>query len=260
MNSRKHVFGFTAFLIIYFMMMILSCNPSIGTPWYPRSASGDTIPLYVGEITVVGAQVKANDSAKSFNDSPDYTVSVPNTLTDISIAQIKVKLFSDPKLEKKFPEASVTLEIAGDSVPLVTDTYTPVLLRIKPSGIKYTVIEKTLKVKRLPKSTAYLERPTICGIAASPAPDFAVSGNYIVSVPNEIEAITKEHVSVSLFADEKKENAISGSMVTVSGGMVQLAPDVPAAVLLTITSPEPYKALQTTVMVTSAGTRNKNTE
>lgn len=250
MNSRKHVFGFTAFLIIYFMMMILSCNPSIGTPWYPRSASGDTIPLYVGEITVVGAQVKANDSAKSFNDSPDYTVSVPNTLTDISIAQIKVKLFSDPKLEKKFPEASVTLEIAGDSVPLVTDTYTPVLLRIKPSGIKYTVIEKTLKVKRLPKSTAYLERPTICGIAASPAPDFAVSGNYIVSVPNEIEAITKEHVSVSLFADEKKENAISGSTVTVSGGMVQLAPDVPAAVLLTITPPEPYKALQTTVMVT----------
>ena len=250
MSSRKHVFSLNAFLIIYFIMMILSCNPSIGTPWYPRSASGDTIPLYVGEITVADAQVKANDSAKSFNDSPDYTVSVPNTLTDISIAQIKVKLFSDPKLQKEFPEASVTLEIAGDSVPLATDTYTPVLLRIKPSGIKYTAIEKTLKVKRLPKSTAYLEHIVVCGIMAIPAPDFAVSGNYIVSIPNEIEAITKEHVSVSLFADEKKENAISGSTVTVSGGMVQLASDVPAAVLLTITPPEPYKVLQTTVLVT----------
>ena len=250
MSSRKHVFSLNAFLIIYFMMMILSCNPSIGTQWYPRAVSEDAIPLYVGEITVAGAQVKANDSAKSFNDSPDYTVSVPNTLTDISIAQIKVKLFSDPKLEKEFPESSITLEIAGDSVPLVADMYSPVLLRIKPSRTGYTVIEKTLKVKRLPKSTAYLERLKIYGIEASPAPDFAVSGNYIVSVPNEIEAITKEHVSVSLFADEKKENAISGSMVTVSGGTVQLAPDVPAAVLLTITPPEPYKALQTTVIVT----------
>ena len=250
MSSRKHVFSLNAFLIIYFMMMILSCNPSIGTQWYPRAVSEDAIPLYVGEITVAGAQVKANDSAKSFNDSPDYTVSVPNTLTDISIAQIKVKLFSDPKLEKEFPESSITLEIAGDSVPLVADMYSPVLLRIKPSRTGYTVIEKTLKVKRLPKSTAYLEHLTICGIMAIPAPDFAVSGNYIVSVPNEIEAITKEHVSVSLFADEKKENAISGSMVTVSGGTVQLAPDVPAAVLLAITPPEPYKALQTTVMVT----------
>ena len=250
MSSRKHVFSLTAFLIIYFMMTILSCNPSIGTPWYPPAGSEDVIPLYVGEITVAGTQVKANDSAKSFNDSPDYTVSVPNTLTDISIAQIKVKLFSDPKLEKEFPEASVTLEIAGDSAPLVTDTCTPVLLRIKPSGTGYTVIEKTLKVKRLPKSTAYLEHIVVCGIMAIPAPDFAVSGNYIVSVPNEIEAITKEHVSVSLFADEKKENAISGSMVTVSGGTVQLASDVPAAVLLTITPPEPYKVLQTTVMVT----------
>ena len=250
MSSRKHVFSLNAFLIIYFMMMILSCNPSIGTQWYPRAVSEDAIPLYVGEITVAGAQVKANDSAKSFNDSPDYTVSVPNTLTDISIAQIKVKLFSDPKLEKEFPESSITLEIAGDSVPLVADMYSPVLLRIKPSRTGYTVIEKTLKVKRLPKSTAYLEHIVVCGIAAIPAPDFAVSGNYIVSVPNEISALKKEHVSVSLFADEKKENAISGSMVTVSGGTVQLAPDVPAAVLLTITPPEPYKALQTTVIVT----------
>lgn len=249
-NNKRHFFSFVAFLFIYFIMTVVSCKQSIGTPWYPRSVSDDAIPLYVGEITVAGAQVKADDAAESFAASSSYTVSVPNTLTDISIAQIKVKLFSDAKLEKEFPETSFTLEVAGDSVPLVTDSDIPVLLRIKPTGEQYAPVEKTLKVKRLPKSTAYLGGITVYGIAAIPAPDFAVSGNYMVTVPNAVEAVAKENIAASLFADEKQENALSGSTVAVTGGTVQLAPDVPAAVMMTIIPPEPYETLQTTVMVT----------
>ena len=190
-NNKRHFFSFVAFLFIYFIMTVVSCKQSIGTPWYPRSVSDDAIPLYVGEITVAGAQVKADDAAESFAASSGYTVSVPNTLTDISIAQIKVKLFSDVKLEKEFPETSFMLEVAGDSVPLVTDSYIPVLLRIKPTGGQYAPVEKTLKVKRLPKSAAYLGGITVYGIAAIPAPDFAVSGNYMVTVPNAVEAVAK---------------------------------------------------------------------
>ncbi|MGI5101153.1 hypothetical protein HGH46_02790 [Treponema vincentii] len=249
-NNKRHFFSFVAFLFIYFIMTVVSCKQSIGTPWYPRSVSDDAIPLYVGEITVAGAQVKADDAAESFAASSSYTVSVPNTLTDISIAQIKVKLFSDAKLEKEFPETSFTLEVAGDSVPLVTDSYIPVLLRIKPTGGQYAPVEKTLKVKRLPKSAAYLGGITVYGIAAIPAPDFAVSGNYMVTVPNAVEAVAKENIAASLFADEKQENALSGSTIAVTGGTVQLAPDVPAAVMMTIIPPEPYETLQTTVMVT----------
>ena len=249
-NNKRHFFSFVAFLFIYFIMTVVSCKQSIGTPWYPRSVSDDAIPLYVGEITVAGAQVKADDAAESFAASSSYTVSVPNTLTDISIAQIKVKLFSDAKLEKEFPETSFTLEVAGDSVPLVTDADIPVLLRIKPTGEQYAPVEKTLKVKRLPKSTAYLGGIMVYGIAVIPAPDFAVSGNYMVTVPNAVEAVAKENIAASLFADEKQENALSGSTVAVTGGTVQLAPDVPAAVMMTIIPPEPYETLQTTVMVT----------
>ena len=256
-NNKKHFFNSTLFFLIYLMIAALSCKPSIGTPWYPRAASDDGIPLYVGEITVAGAAVKARDGAKSFHDSPDYTVAVPNALAAVSIAQIKVKLFSDPKLEKVFSEGSFTLEVAGDSVPLQTGAFVPVQLRIKPSGDQYTVIEKTLKVKRLDKSTAYLGGLTVYGVAAVPAPDFAASGNYTVSVPSNIESVAKEQIAVSLFSDEKKENPLSGATVSVSGDVVPLGPGIPAAVRLTITPPKLYKVFETTVMVTRKSAQEK---
>ncbi len=254
-NNKKHFFNSTLFFLIYLMIAALSCKPSIGTPWYPRAASDDGVPLYVGEITVAGAAVKARDGAKSFHDSPDYTVAVPNALSAVSITQIKVKLFSDPKLEKAVHGASFTLEVAGDSVPLQTGAFVPIQLRIKPSGDQYAVIEKTLKIKRLDKSTAYLGGLTVYGIAAVPAPDFAASGNYTVSVPSNIESVAKEQIAVSLFSDEKKENPLSGAAVSVSGDAVLLAPGVPAAVRLTITPPNLYKAFQTTVIVTRKSTQ-----
>ena len=125
------------------VLMFSTCKPSIGTPWYPRSAGSDKMPLYVGEITVADTHVEKSADAPNFNASAEYTVPVSGKLDSVNVAHIKVKLYSDAKLEKELTlDKDFTLELAGGSIPLVTNTPVPVLLRIKPTASQYGIIEK----------------------------------------------------------------------------------------------------------------------
>ncbi|WP_052185497.1 hypothetical protein [Treponema sp. OMZ 838] len=241
------------------VLMFSTCKPSIGTPWYPRSAGSDKMPLYVGEITVADTHVEKSADAPNFNASAEYTVPVSGKLDSVNVAHIKVKLYSDAKLEKELTlDKDFTLELAGGSIPLVTNTPVPVLLRIKPTASQYGIIEKTIKITRQPKDTVYLGNLTVYGISATP-PSADGSSYYTVTVPSEINKITKNEIGVSLFSDAQKKNEIDNNSVTitVTGGSVQLAAEVPIAVTVTITPPDLYDSVQTTVMVTREKVQEK---
>lgn len=249
MNMYKKILSyFLAISALFVPLMLSACKPSIGTPWYPRSASDNKRPFYIGEITVSGIAVTPEDASKNFNETASYFVSVPNGVKEIDASKIKVKLFTNA--EQKEEITDYQLEIAGNSVPLITGTPVPVVLRIKPTARQYAVTEKAVKITRLAKNTVHLGSLSVAGIKAAPAADFAASGAYTVTVPHQISQITAEQISVELFADAEKQNRITEPSISVAGAPILLAEGIAIPVSVKITPTDPYAEMQTTVKIT----------
>lgn len=138
----------TAIAVIVFS----TCNPAIGTPWYPRSAASSSTNFIIARIQVKGLDVipvlaetpkDSTDKIKKFSEAKTYTVNVPPNMAEIAAEDIKVTAISSLARAEAVP---VEVTVNGDSVPLSAGQVVPVTVKIADAAGNYTVQEKILSI------------------------------------------------------------------------------------------------------------------
>lgn len=250
--SKKILKTTYVFYIFYLIIVLLGCNPAIGTPWYPRAAANSKSSPYIGTLQVAGIPVKQENPALDFSEAETYFVSVPNDISEITDELITGTFFFSQKKAEKI--TGIRIEVEGESVPLLTGQAVPVAIKIIPSSnLSYTEVRKTIKVTRSKELMPYLEGLKVFGKpAAVPAgEEFASAENYTVTVPNEHETLTQNDITVTLFKDNtKKETLTPDIKLIISGGMLDLPAGVAIPVAVKIKSGTPYADLERFITVT----------
>ena len=128
---------FTAVVICVFS----ACQPTIGTPWYPRSASSSSGGFVITGIQVKGVPVTAvlaetptddADKIKKFSEAKTYMVNVPPKIAEITAEDIAITAVSSLSHKKALP---VEVTVNGGSVPLSAGQVVPITIKIAdPSG------------------------------------------------------------------------------------------------------------------------------
>lgn len=146
---------FIKFLITIYLLTIISCSPSLGASWYAKSGSKSTgISMYVTSIKVLDKDVTVSDpdyrategdQVINFAKAKRFSISVPNSVKAIDIDSIKIEAYGDYKKQNPL---KISLEIEGDSVPLVAGEAVSVILRVKDDRGKYSVEQKFISVTR----------------------------------------------------------------------------------------------------------------
>ncbi len=146
---------FIKFLIITYLLTIISCSPSLGASWYAKSGGkSDGLSMYVTSIKVLDKDVNVNDpdyrategdSALNFARAKRFSIIVPYNVKTVDIDSFKVEAYEDYKKQKPL---AFSLEIEGDSVPLVAGETVSVVLRVKDNAGKCKTEEKFISVTR----------------------------------------------------------------------------------------------------------------
>lgn len=146
---------FFNFFIIMYLFSILSCSPSLGASWYAKSGGKSSGPaMYVTSIKILNKDVTINDpnyssvegdQALNFAKAKRFSVSVPYSVKSIDTESLKIEAYEDYKKQKPL---KISLEIEGDSVPLVAGETVSMLLKIKDDAGKYHTEEKIISVTR----------------------------------------------------------------------------------------------------------------
>ncbi|UTC64829.1 hypothetical protein E4O00_00950 [Treponema sp. OMZ 788] len=162
-NSLAVVFILTAFIFIN------SCQPAIGTPWYPRASSNEPRKLYITEIKVLENPVSPflseqpadeADKLKKFVEAKEFFVNVSPSIEEIVSENIKVKAVSSLSTME---EVAVTVEINGEGVPLIPGKAIPVTIKIKDTNAEYGEVTKIIKITQDEPFDLKLESLTIAG-------------------------------------------------------------------------------------------------
>ena len=144
------------FLIITYLLTIISCSPSLGASWYAKSKSktGSGFSMYVTSIKVMNKDVTVTDpdyrategdAVVNFARAKRFSVSVPYSMKAIDADSLKIEAYADYKKQNPL---QISLEIEGDNVPLVVGEAVSVVLRVKDNAGKYDVEEKFISVTR----------------------------------------------------------------------------------------------------------------
>ncbi|MGP1439905.1 MAG: hypothetical protein ACTTJ3_04100 [Treponema sp.] len=146
---------FIKFLIITYLLTIISCSPSLGASWYAKTGGKNSgISMYVTSIKVLNHDVTVNDpdyraiegdKVRSFAKAKRFSITVPHTVSSIDADSIKIEAYEDYKKQKPL---KISLEIEGDLVPLVQGEAVSVILRVKDNAGKYDVEQKFISVTR----------------------------------------------------------------------------------------------------------------
>ena len=144
---------FIKFLIITYLLTIISCSPSLGASWYAKSGrKSNGISMYVTSIKVLDKDVTVNnpdptenDPVKKFAEAKRFSISVPYSVKSIDISALKIEVYGD---YKKREPLQVSLEIEGDNVPLVAGEAVSITLRVKDNAGRYSEEEKFISVTR----------------------------------------------------------------------------------------------------------------
>ena len=149
MNIRH----FIQSIIFLYLLAIISCSPSLGAPWYPKSGnSTQNVYVYVSSIKIkndnsaIDVEVNSIDPGYphkpgeelSFEKATRFTVSVPFSKKTVEAEDLEIEVYKDASKETKI---KVKCEIEGDKVPLVPGSSVSFILRVKD--------EKEEKVKCL---------------------------------------------------------------------------------------------------------------
>jgi len=129
-----------------------TCKPAIGTPWYPRSVSSDSVNFLITDIKVkdlpvtpVLAETLVDDAdkIKKFSEAATYMVNIPPEVTEISAEDITVTAVSSLS---RMEAVTVEVTINGGSVPLSSGQAVPVTVKIADPAGRYAVQEKILSI------------------------------------------------------------------------------------------------------------------
>ena len=129
-----------------------TCKPAIGTPWYPRSVSSDSVNFLITDIKVKSLSVTPvlaetpvddADKIKKFSEAATYIVNVPPEVTEISAEDITVTAVSSLS---QMEAVIVEVTLNGGSVPLSAGEAVPVTVKIADPAGRYAVQEKILSI------------------------------------------------------------------------------------------------------------------
>ncbi len=144
---------FIKFLIITYLLTIISCSPSLGASWYAKSGRKSSgISMYVTSIKVLDKDVTVNnpdptenDPVKKFAEAKRFSISVPYSVKSIDISSLKIEAYGD---YRKREPLQISLEIEGENVPLVAGEAVSITLRVKDNAGRYSEEEKFISVTR----------------------------------------------------------------------------------------------------------------
>ena len=146
---------FLNFFIVIYLFTVLSCSPSLGASWYAKSGGKSSGPsMYVTSIKVFDKDVTVSDpdyrsiegnQVINFARAKRFSINVPYGVKAIDTDSLKIEAYEDSKKQKPL---KISLEIEGDSVPLVAGEAVSIALRIKDEAGKYSVEEKFISVVR----------------------------------------------------------------------------------------------------------------
>ena len=186
---------FTAVVICVFS----ACQPTIGTPWYPRSASSSSGGFVITGIQVKGVPVTAvlaetptddADKIKKFSEAKTYMVNVPPKIAEITAEDIAITAVSSLSHKKALP---VEVTVNGGSVPLSAGQVVPITIKIADPSGKYAVQEKIINVTQHEPYELKLKRLTVCGIDA-------MTGN--ITVPYKENVIVASKIQAEFLYGE----------------------------------------------------------
>jgi len=156
MNIRH----FIQSIIFLYLLAIISCSPSLGAPWYPKSGnSTQNVYVYVSSIKIkndnsaIDVEVNSIDPGYphkpgeelSFEKATRFTVSVPFSKKTVEAEDLEIEVYKDASKETKI---KVKCEIEGDKVPLVPGSSVSFILRVKDEKEEKVLAQKFISVTR----------------------------------------------------------------------------------------------------------------
>lgn len=151
--KRNSLISFFGCLLIISLAALSACSPALGASWYAKSgAKSAGQQMYIASIKVADREVEIKDVAAQSKDGKTslvqakrFAISLPNSVETIDIGSIKIEAYES---EKKETPLKLSLEVEGDSVPLVPGEVVSVVVRIKDDSGRFRQEEKFISVKR----------------------------------------------------------------------------------------------------------------
>lgn len=151
--KRNSLISFFGCLLIISLAALSACSPALGASWYAKSGTKSAgQQMYIASIKVADREVEIKDVAAQSQDGKTslvqakrFAISLPNSVETIDIGSIKIEAYES---EKKETPIKVSLEVEGDSVPLVPGEVVSVVVRIKDDSGRFRQEEKFISVKR----------------------------------------------------------------------------------------------------------------
>ncbi|UTC67339.1 MULTISPECIES: hypothetical protein [unclassified Treponema] len=192
--KTKLIKRFASLIFIGLVLTLFnSCRPALGSSWYPRTSDDTGMSMYITEILISDNPVIAVlsetpideiDRLKKFSAADTYIVTVPPSVDEIYVDNIKVNAVSS--LSKKEP-VLVDVKINGEGTPLVPGQTVPITIKIIDNAGKYSTIEKIIKITQSEPYNLELKSLEICGIDAISGA-VTVPYKYSVIDPSKITA------------------------------------------------------------------------
>ncbi len=192
--KTKLIKRFAGLLFAGFVLTLFSaCKPALGSSWYPRVNDDIGMAMYITEISVADnpvvpvlseTPIDEADRLNKFSKAKTYIVTVPPSVEEVSIDNIKVKAVNS--LSKMEP-VLVDVKINGEGAPLVSGQTVPITIKIADNEGKYTSIEKVIKITQSEPYDLELKSLKICGIDAMQG-DVSIPYKYSAIDPSNIEA------------------------------------------------------------------------
>ena len=185
---------FAGLIFAGFVLTLFSaCKPALGSSWYPRVNDDIGMTMYITEISVADnpvvpvlseTPIDEADRLNKFSKAKTYIVTVPSSVEDVSIDNIKVKAVNS--LSKMEP-VLVDVKINGEGAPLVSGQTVPITIKVADNEGKYASIEKIIKITQSEPYDLELKSLKICGIDAMQG-DISIPYKYSTIDPSNIEA------------------------------------------------------------------------
>lgn len=149
--------NFVKSIIFLYLLVIISCSPSLGASWYAKSSSSSAgADMWVTSIKVMNQDVKINDPNLQIGENDKdvdlvfakakrFSISLPYSCDVLDVDSLKIVAYEDSKKQKPL---KVSLDIEGDNVHLVPGEAVAMLLRIKDDKGRFKVEEKFISITR----------------------------------------------------------------------------------------------------------------
>ena len=143
---KRKGMSFFIFATIIYLTTIISCSPSLGASWYAKSGgSSSGASMSITSIKVAEKEVEVRDVGGNFAKAKRFAIVVPYGIKEIDASMVKIEAYESEKKEKAI---DVSIEIEGDSVPLVPTESVSVVLRVVDNAGKYKTEEKFISITR----------------------------------------------------------------------------------------------------------------